>query len=172
MIGRRNAGADFSSASSDFRALGAFFCPLETLQLCRSRGSSVVVAHRQPGARVLDIVGSSLPRPYHFPARIQSYQVVAAPFPGDSVFPSGSLAAIPATQAPRLEIDDRLGDLCQDGRGNKYRTITPLWQEICRAAWEEFFQIRTIQSVFFDCYFNMLPNLNFRDVSFKPGRRA
>src|SRR5271170_1406714 len=31
------------------------------------------------------LVALWLPRPYHFPARIQSFQVVAAPFPGDSV---------------------------------------------------------------------------------------
>jgi hypothetical protein len=30
-------------------------------------------------------VGSRLPRPYHFRARIQSFQAVAAQFPGDSV---------------------------------------------------------------------------------------
>jgi len=30
---RRNAGADFSSASSDVKALDAFFCNFATLQL-------------------------------------------------------------------------------------------------------------------------------------------
>src|SRR5271169_1207159 len=38
-------------------------------------------AHGQPRARVPDLVGSRLPRPYHFRARIQSFQAVAAPFP-------------------------------------------------------------------------------------------
>src|SRR5271170_2301134 len=43
---------------------------------------------RSAARRVPDLVGSSLPSPYHFPARIQSFQAVAAPFPGDSVFKS------------------------------------------------------------------------------------
>jgi hypothetical protein len=38
------------------------------------------------------LVGSRLQSPYHFPARIQSFQAVAAPFPGDSVLPSHSRA--------------------------------------------------------------------------------
>src|ERR1700683_2279416 len=42
-------------------------------------------APRQPRARVPDVVGSGLPRPYHFRAQIQSFQGVAAPFAGDSV---------------------------------------------------------------------------------------
>jgi hypothetical protein len=46
-------------------------------------GSSAEVAHGRPRGRVPDVVGSKLPRPYHFPARIQSFQAVAAPFPGD-----------------------------------------------------------------------------------------
>jgi hypothetical protein len=44
----------------------------------------------EPCGRVPDVVGSRLPRPYHFPARIQSFQAFAAPFPGDSVLPSGA----------------------------------------------------------------------------------
>jgi hypothetical protein len=80
-----NAGADFSSASSDFRALGAIFCNFATSQLRHSRGLSGV-AHGQPRARVPDLVGSRFPSPYHFWAWIQSFQAVAAPFPGDSVF--------------------------------------------------------------------------------------
>ena len=40
---------------------------------------------RQPRARVPDVVGSGLPSPYHFRARIQSFQGVAAPFAGESV---------------------------------------------------------------------------------------
>ena len=96
----RNVGADFSSASSDFRALGAFSVLQSLLQ--PSRGSSAGVAHGQPCARVPDIVGSTPPRPYHFRARIQSFQAVAAPFPGDSVLPSGSLS-IPATETLRFK---------------------------------------------------------------------
>jgi hypothetical protein len=48
---------------------------------------SAYIAARQPKwrtvGRVPDVVGSRLPRPYHFRARIQSFQAVAAPFPGD-----------------------------------------------------------------------------------------
>jgi hypothetical protein len=50
----------------------------------------------QPRARVPDLVGSRLPSPYHFGARIQSFQGVAAPFAGDSV---GPLA--PRSRPPR-----------------------------------------------------------------------
>src|SRR5277367_2189984 len=42
-------------------------------------------APRQPRARLPDVVGSGLPSPYHFRARIQSFQGVAAPFAGESV---------------------------------------------------------------------------------------
>ena len=89
-----NAGADFSSASSDFKSLGAFFC-----NFVISRGLSGVRA-RSAARRVPHLVGSRFPSPYHFRARIQSFQAVAAPFPGDSVLPSASRAAIPATETP------------------------------------------------------------------------
>jgi len=81
---------DFSSASSDFSALGAFFWPFVTPSSSRS---SAWVVPGQPRTRVPDVVGSRLPRPYHFPARIQSFQAFAAPFPGDSGLPSASRAA-------------------------------------------------------------------------------
>ena len=89
-------GADFSPASSDFKALGAFFC------------TCVILAVRQPEPRTVsrtalvpDLVGSRLPSPYHFRARIQSFQAVAAPFPGDSVLPSGPLA--PRSPRPKRQ---------------------------------------------------------------------
>ena len=63
----------------------------------------VILAHGQPRAPVPHLVGSTPPRPYHFRALIQSFQVVAAPFPGDSGLPSASRAAIPATEAPRFK---------------------------------------------------------------------
>src|SRR5271168_4016165 len=73
------------------------------LRLCHSPGSPAGVAHGQPRA-VPDLVGSGLASPYHFRARIQSFQTVAAPFPGDSVLPSGPLvAAVPATETPRFK---------------------------------------------------------------------
>src|SRR5271170_5566208 len=52
------------------------------------RWLSAYIAARQPKwrkvGRVPDVVGSRLPRPYHFRARIQSFQAVAAPFPVDA----------------------------------------------------------------------------------------
>ena len=68
------------------------------LQLRHSCGSSAGAAHGQP-ARVPDLVGSRLPSPYQFRARIQSFQAVAAPFPGDSVLPAAPRAATSATAA-------------------------------------------------------------------------
>src|SRR5271163_966509 len=69
------------------------------LQRRNSRDSSAGVAHGQPRGRIPDLVGSRLPSPYHFRARIQSFQAVAAPFRGDPFLPSASIAAIPATAA-------------------------------------------------------------------------
>ena len=69
-----------------FQSVGRLF-----LSLSRSCGSqSERTVSRAP--RVPDLVASTLPRPYHFPAWIQSFQAVAAPFPGDSVLPSDPLA--------------------------------------------------------------------------------
>ena len=67
------------------------------LGLCNSHA-----APRQPRLRVPDLVDSRFPSPYHFRARIQSFQGVAAPFLGDSVFPAASRAATPATAAWEL----------------------------------------------------------------------
>jgi len=103
-LGRVNvAPAFFSFASNVFNGLGAFFCSFgQHRNLCRCFGASAGVAPGQPRARVLDLVGSRLPRPYHFPARIQGFQAVAAPFPGDSILPRASTAAIPTTETPRF----------------------------------------------------------------------
>src|SRR5271170_145044 len=128
---RRSDGGDFSSASSDFKTLGTFFCPNVTLFLSYERpvkapggdGDSDLFALRfldvlrrgseslkfgprpkskpfQPRARVPHLVASRLPRPYHFPARIQSFQAVAAPFPGDFVLPTASPRVAAAAAAP------------------------------------------------------------------------
>ena len=54
----------------------------------RTRSASAVYDAgfaRTPRARVPHLVASRLPRPYHFPARIQSFQAVAAPLPGNAV---------------------------------------------------------------------------------------
>src|SRR5271169_5960336 len=79
-----------------FKALGAFFC---NFAIPGPPPFLSVGARGQLRARILDLVASRLPRPYHFRARIQSFQVVAAPFPGDSVLPFRfSRAAMPATE--------------------------------------------------------------------------
>ena len=95
----------------------------------------------QPRSRVPDLVGSRLPSPYHFRARIQSFQGVAAPFPGDSVLPSASRAAIPGPK--RLGSKDRRSARRRPPprrrRRNKCRTTTQLWQEIVEqleAVWQ------------------------------------
>src|SRR5271156_6328026 len=101
-------GADFSFASSEFKTLGAFFCNFATLSFL---GRQPGVAHGQSCAPVPDLVGSRFPSPYHFRARIQSFQAVAAPFPGDSVLPSAT-----KHETPRFKkIDDRLDDLRRGG---------------------------------------------------------
>jgi hypothetical protein len=64
------------------------------LQLC----NFVVLPAPEPETRTISrapctrFAGSRLPSPYHFPARIQSFQAVAAPFLGDSVFKSRTVA--------------------------------------------------------------------------------
>ena len=105
--------AHFSSASSDFKVLGAFFCnkpgepdvcPGTAMAESLRCGSSAEVAHGRPRGRIPDLVGSRPPRPYHFPARIQSFQGVAAPFPGGLRFAvTPSRAAIPATETRRFK---------------------------------------------------------------------
>jgi hypothetical protein len=102
---RVERGADFSSASGDFNLLGAFFCNFATLSFLGRQPES---AHGQSRARVPYLVGSRLPRPYHFRARIQSFQAVAAPFPGDSVCRQRRNASV-------RKIDDRLGGLRRGG---------------------------------------------------------
>jgi hypothetical protein len=73
------------------------------LQLYHSPGSSAGVARGQPRA-IPHLVGSRLASPYHFRARIQSFQTVAAPFPGDSVLPvRPSRAAVATIETPRFK---------------------------------------------------------------------
>ena len=86
----------------------------------------------QPRGYVPYLVGSRLPRPYHFAARIQSFQAIAAPFPGASFFSQ--------PLAPRSRRPNRLGSKARQSPRrsplrrrprNKHRTTTQLWQEIC-----------------------------------------
>src|SRR5271163_154415 len=124
------AGADFSSAWSDFKALGAFFCNSATLSFLRLVGRSRAWSVARPCTTSCGFAASE---PYHFRARIQSFQAVAAPFPGDSILPSRPLAPrSPATETPRFKRSTiRLDDLRRGSGRNKYRTTTQLWQEIC-----------------------------------------
>jgi hypothetical protein len=93
-----HAGADFSSASSDFKALVAFFCNIATLSFLRLVSRSRARSATRPRTTSCGFAASEA---YHVPARIQSFQAVAPPFPGDSFLPSASPAAIPATETSR-----------------------------------------------------------------------
>jgi hypothetical protein len=85
---------EFISASCDFKTLGAFFCnsatlaTVATVQRVTSKLPNLSVSPIGQPPRVPDLVGSRPPSPYHFRARIQSFQAVAAPFPGGSVLPA------------------------------------------------------------------------------------
>jgi hypothetical protein len=94
---------NFSFASNDFRALGTFFRSWVTPEQPRPLS---VGAHGEPRARVPHLVASRLPRHYHFRALIQSFQAVAAPFPGDSILRPGSLA-LRSQRPKRLGSKDR-----------------------------------------------------------------
>ena len=73
-----------------FQVVGRLFLQLATWSLSTLAFSQLSVgADGQPRGRVPDVVASRLLRPYHFPALIQSFQSVAAPFPGDSDFDRG-----------------------------------------------------------------------------------
>jgi hypothetical protein len=105
-----HAGADFSSASSDFKALGAFFCNFATSQLCRCCGSSAGIAHGQPRAPLttscgfeaagLDSIFSS--RCGAISRRLLSAVSLSRRDPGDR-------------NVSVQKIEDRLGGLRQDG---------------------------------------------------------
>jgi hypothetical protein len=100
--GRPHAGADFSSASSDFKALGAFFCPLVPFAalsllrlLSRSRAPSAARRHTTScGFAASEAISTSRPG-------FNLFKPLRCPFPGDSVSPSASRAVIPATETPR-----------------------------------------------------------------------
>ena len=75
-----------------FQVVGRLFLQLGHLATFASTlafSQFSVGAHGQPRGRVPDVVASRLLRPYHFRALIQSFQSVAAPFPGDSGFDRG-----------------------------------------------------------------------------------
>ena len=89
-VGRRAAagGRDSFRVSPFINTLQAGKFPSRATMRFSSELPSPFVsrgAHGRPCARVPHLVASRPPRPYHFRARIQSFQVVAAPFPGNSV---------------------------------------------------------------------------------------
>jgi len=105
------------------RAKSKLWAPFSaTARACHSRGSPIRVARRQPRARVPHLVGSTLARPYHFRARIESFQVVAAPFPGNSVLPSGPLAAR-SRRGKRLDLARSRGAPARRGFGAASRPL-------------------------------------------------
>ena len=133
-FGCGGTGADFSFASSDFKALGAFFCnfPFGSCfpQAFARNLRNFNWLHRnpnptpfcnfpaacQPESRTVSraplyhiLWVRRLSSPYHFRARIQSFQAVAAPFPGDSV--SLSRRDPGDRNASAQKIDDRLDGL-------------------------------------------------------------
>jgi hypothetical protein len=101
--------ADFSFASSDFQNLRRLF-----LHFC----NFVILAESRTVSRrpLTTSCGFAASKPLPFPGAIQSFQPVAAPFPGDSVLPSGPLA--PRFRRPKRlcsKTDNRPGDLRRDG---------------------------------------------------------
>ena len=122
----RNIGLPHRSRLGSYATL-----QLATCNFCNFviLGSSAGSAHAQPRAHVPYLVGTRLPSPYHFRARIQSFQAVAAPFPGDSVFPSATTPRFKDRRSARRSP-------LKSRHENKYRTTTQLWQEIYRAVWE------------------------------------
>jgi hypothetical protein len=104
----RETGRRFQFCVERFQIVRRLF-----LQRRNSRGSSAGGRARSPRGGIPDLVGSRLPGPYHFRARIQSFQAVAAPFPGNSALPSASRAAIPATAAWELRNQPKSNPLCR-----------------------------------------------------------
>jgi hypothetical protein len=112
-------GADFSPASSDFKALGAFFCNFVILAVRQPEPRTV---SRPPGYQILWVRGFRAhtisgrgfnlfkPLRRHFRATAFCRRVLSRRDPRD-----------------RNASDDQLGDLRRGG--NKYRTTTQLWQE-------------------------------------------
>ena len=66
------------------------------------------------------------------PSELGGEETVAAPFPGDSVLPSASRAAIPATETPRFKRSVRRSPPGRR-RKNKHRITMQFGQEICWA---------------------------------------
>ena len=75
-----------------------------------SAGAAAFGPPRRFAGKIPALVGSRLPSPYQVRARIQSFQAVTAPFPGDS------RAAIPPTEKSRFNRSIiKLGELRRDG---------------------------------------------------------
>ena len=84
-----------------------------------------------------------------------------------------SRAEIPASEAPRLEIDDRLGDLCQDGgAGTNIERPRCSGKKFVGRRGRSFSKSDQFRVCFFTAISICYLNLHFRDASFKPGRRA
>src|SRR5271163_1786641 len=89
---RRRGFRDSFSVSSDFNALQGGKFPSGPSRRIRQRSCGSQPQRTVSRARVPDVVAPRLPRPYHSRARIQSFQAVAAPFPGEAALPAGPLS--------------------------------------------------------------------------------
>ena len=102
-------GADFSFASSDFKALGAFFCNFCNLVILLRRARSA--------ARPLTTsCGFAASGTIPFPGANSIFSTSCGAISGQPVFAvRPSRAAIPAAKTPLFNTDDRPGDLRRDG---------------------------------------------------------
>ena len=100
-FGRLNAGADFSSASSDFKLLGAFFCNFATLSFLRLVSRSRARSAARPCTTSCGFEASE-PIPFPGPDSIFSSRCGAISR-RLHILPSASRAAIPATETPRFK---------------------------------------------------------------------
>jgi hypothetical protein len=83
-------GRRFQFCIERFQSVGRLFLQLGNLVTFNFGILAALGRSARSAARLVpDVVASRLLRPYHFPALIQSFQSVAAPFPGDSDFDRG-----------------------------------------------------------------------------------
>jgi hypothetical protein len=86
-----------------FQSVGHLFLQLGNLV---TFNFGILAALGPPRGRVPDVVAPRLLRPYHFRALLQSFQSVAAPFPGDSGFDRdcGARRSVGQRRAPRSRL--------------------------------------------------------------------
>jgi hypothetical protein len=97
----------FKPLRRHFRATRFCRQPLAPANSKTTRHFRASLAGEHARAPAPHLVGLRFPRPYHFPARIQSFQCLAATFPGDSVCRSLSRRPPGDRNASAQKIDDR-----------------------------------------------------------------